>query len=805
MTQWRLAIDDYDLDKETHREALFTLGNGIFATRGAGCESRADGIHYPGTYRAGGYNRLPTEIAGRIIENEDLVNLPNWLPLRVRVANGPWFSPDQFELLEYRQELDMAHGILHRTIRYTDHRGRRTRIEERRLVHMRHPHIAAIELTVTAEDWSGTVDICSALDGQVVNDNVARYSKLSKRHLVPLESGADHNTLYLKMQTSQSELRIAQAARTTIRRDGEELELDWRTEIEEDRVCGHATIALQQGESFTAEKIVALYTSRDRGITECGLTAREVVARVPDFASIVDSHVSAWDQLWRRYDSEWELTDIEGDGQIVVALRLHLFHLLQTCSMHTEDLDVGVPARGWHGEAYRGHVFWDELFIFPLLNLRIPEITRALLKYRHRRLDMARRNAREAGHAGAMYPWQSGSDGREESQRMHLNPESGHWLPDHSSLQRHVNIAIAYNIWQYHEVTGDEELLSYHGAEMFLEIARFLASLTSYNPELDRFEILGVMGPDEYHEGYPDRELPGLDNNSYTNVMTVWVLERALALIEHLSPHRRTELSELIGLTTAELEHWDKISRRMRLIFHADGILSQFEGYESLKEFDWAGYKSRYGNIQRLDRILESERDSPNRYKLSKQSDVLMLFYLLSAEELCDLVARLGYTLAPDRFIDHVNYYLARTSHGSTLSRVVHSWVLARSDRTQSWQQFRKALMADVQDSQRGTTAEGIHLGAMAGSVDILTRGYLGIEIRQDCLWLNPCLPDELRQLHMRLRYRRHQLFLKITHGKLLLESRKPEVRPITVRFGGAAHTLRGGESLELDLERPAG
>ena len=90
-------------------------------------------------------------------------------------------------------------------------------------------------------------------------------------------------------------------------------------------------------------------------------------------------------------------------------LRLHLLHLLQTVSYNCEDLDIGVPARGLHGEAYRGHVFWDELFIFPVLNLRLPTITRALLRYRYRRLLEARRAAKLAGYRGAMFPWQSGS------------------------------------------------------------------------------------------------------------------------------------------------------------------------------------------------------------------------------------------------------------------------------------------------------------------------------------------------------------------------------------------------------------
>ena len=142
-------------------------------------------------------------------------------------------------------------------------------------------------------------------------------------------------------------------------------------------------------------------------------------------------------------------------------------------------------------------------------------------------LDEARRLAREAGHRGAMYPWQSGSDGREESQVLHLNPRSGRWIPDHTFLQRHVNAAIAHNVWQYFQVTRDLEFLSFFGAEMFLEIARFWASFATWNERLGRYEILGVVGPDEFHTADPDSGRPGLDNHAYTNVMAAWVLSQA--------------------------------------------------------------------------------------------------------------------------------------------------------------------------------------------------------------------------------------------------------------------------------------
>ena len=90
-----------------------------------------------------------------------------------------------------------------------------------------------------------------------------------------------------------------------------------------------------------------------------------------------------------------------------------------------------------------------------------------------------------------MYPWQSGSDGREETQRMHLNPLSERWLPDTSHLQRHVGLAVAYTIWQYYQATGDLEFLADHGAEALLEIARFFANLATYDSARDRFRSAG--------------------------------------------------------------------------------------------------------------------------------------------------------------------------------------------------------------------------------------------------------------------------------------------------------------------------
>ncbi len=802
--RWTLAYESYDPDQEGLREALCTLGNGYFATRGAAPDAVADDIHYPGTYLAGGYNRLVSEVSGRKVENEDLVNLPNWLPLTFRIDDGPWVRIDDMEVIDFCQELDIMRGLLNRDIRFRDAKGRTTHWRERRIVSMDDPHLAGLSLELTAEDWSGHLTIRSGLDGSVVNDGVSRYRKLANKHLDVLELDTPRSdAMFLRCRTNQSHIGIALAARTRLYRDGDELDAPQTTEHSSDSIHQELSVAVKEGQATTVEKIVALHTSRDQAISEHGLAARQAVDRAGRFDALLAPHELAWRHIWND-------CDIRLDGRAAndteLKLRVHVFHLLQTASRHSIDLDVGIPARGWHGEAYRGHIFWDELFIFPFLSLRIPTLTRALLRYRYRRLPEARRAAQAEGFAGAMFPWQSGSDGREETQRLHLNPRSGRWLPDNTHRQRHINAAIAYNIWQYWQATDDHEFLYSYGAEMMLEIARFWASAVTFNPDIDRYEIKGVMGPDEYSTAYPGRDPEsegGVDNNAYTNVMAAWVLARALDVLELMPRTHCIELCERIGLDLEETDYWYDISRKLRVPFHGEGIISQFEGYADLEEFDWEGYRAKYGDIQRLDRILEAEGDDVNRYKVSKQADVLMLFYLFTLPELMMLFERLGYPFEPATIPRNVEYYLARTSHGSNLSGVAHSWVLARLDRPRSWHLFQEALDSDIADIQGGTTAEGIHVGAMAGTVDLVQRCYIGIEMRSNALHLDPVLPDNLEQVHVCLRYRRQMLEVTVNHDWLRIRSRSFTSTSIEVAYRGHYRFLAPGETCEFRLIKP--
>ena len=794
VSEWRLTYTGFDPEAEGHRETLCTLGNGYFATRGAASEAHADGVHYPGTYVAGVYNSLGTDLGGRRVENESLVNIPNWLALTFRVCGGPWFGGPETEILSQNLELNLERGVLTRVARLRDLEGHVVAVTQRRFVSMRDAHLAALETTLVAENWSGTIEVQSGLDGTVRNEGVDRYRPLDSAHLSVCGTGqVDDHVIWILAETTQSHIRVAEAARTELFADGHRLEIRPAL-MEDDGLVAHRfEVELAQGSEIRVEKIVSVYTSRDLAISEPGEEARRRLAGAVDYDALLDRHLVSWRHLWDRAHFE-----LGTDGSVARALHLNIFHLLQTVSNNTEPLDVGVPARGLHGEAYRGHIFWDELFIVPFLSVRFPQLSRSLLLYRFRRLDAARRLAADAGYLGAMFPWQSGSSGYEETQTAHLNPVSGRWTPDASSLQHHINAAIVYNVWQYYQASGDIDFLRYYGAEMILEIARFWASIATYSHATDRYEIRGVVGPDEYHDGYPDRDSPGIDNNAYTNLMAVWCLGRAFHTLEVLSPAIVAELKERLRLGPEELAHWQEVSRKMRVCFHA-GVISQFERFEDLEELDWERYRAEYGDISRMDRILEAEGDTANRYRLTKQADVTMLFYLLSSEEVLDLLERLGYGRdegLPDRCIA---YYEARTTNGSTLSRVVEAWIHARRDPERAWAPFLDALQSDLGDGG-GTTKEGIHLGAMAGTVDLLQRGFTGLETRSDELRVAPLIPDELGSLAFSIRYRGQLLRFEVTTTTLQVRADPADGEAITLVVHGKSVLLEPGHTVELSL-----
>lgn len=791
---WRVVFDEYVPAEEGKREALCTLANGYWGTRGAAEETVADGTHYPGTYFAGVYDVVDWMVDGAPMPNEEIVNAPNWLPFRFRLDGGEWFGLDHVDVsdvLDFRQELDVRHGTLTRTVTVRDALGRVTAVRSDRFVSQADIRIAAMRVSILPVNWSGQVTVRTGIDGRVANTNVPQGFAGVRRHLRPLQlREISSDAMLLEVETSRSKVRIAVAARTTVRRNGVDLALHRRFEADDEgAVCQEFTGEAGAGVPLVIEKVVSVSTSRDRAVLAPAETAADGVLRAGSFDDLLSAHTRAWEQIWLEF--EVEMLPV---SELALALHFNAFHVLQTLNAVDGDLDAGVPARGLHGEAYGGHVFWDELFVYPFITLRRPRLTAALLAYRHRRLGAARVAAARAGRRGAMFPWQSGTAGDDVTPRRLFNPLNATWIPDNSALQRHVGLAVAFSAWQYYESTADLKFLLHEGADLIVEVARFFASIAAYDPARNRYSIEDVMGPDEFHDGYLGRQGHGVRDNVYTNVMAAWVLRRAIAAVDLLRRSPGGIDWMRLEISPGETENWERIARRLTVVFNDDGTLSQFDGYEDLAPIDLDEYRRTNARIGRLDLILNAAHDSTNRYQVSKQPDALMLLYLFSAEELRELLASMGYEFPAEAVVRTVERYSAASTYGSTLANVVHSWLEARRDRVRSWQFLEKALRSDLDDIQHGTTREGVHIGAMAGSVDLVTRCYLGLEIRGDRLWFHPRLPREIDSVKSHVSYRGQALSIAVTQHELRIVSAAGDAAPIRIVVEGSQYELATGE-----------
>lgn len=775
--KWSITYKDYNPSKEKSREALLTVGNGYFGTRGALEEINACDSNYPGTYIAGLYNRLISKVGDRDIENEDFVNCPNWLPITFKIGDGKWFDPNNCEILDVERTLNFRNGLLIRKIRVRDSEGNETQIVSKRIASMKNPHLASINYVIKPLNYSGKITINSSIDGNIINDGVTRYRQLNQQHLKGIDQDATNNKSYVIVETTQSEIQIAEASKVIPYINGRQQNIDFKTNVKDSKVSNYFSVDLTKNETVGLDKIVSIYTSKDFDTEDPIKSANLDLSEAKSFKQVLEESEKEWAKIWDEIDIQ-----ITGDRFSQMLLRLHLYHLMVSASIHNKDIDASFTARGLHGEAYRGHIFWDELFILPFYNIHLPETAKSTLLYRYRRLNKAREYAKEYGFEGAMIPWQIGSDGREETQIIHLNPLTGKWGDDHSSLQRHVSLAVAYNVWQYFTTTNDLEFLQNYGAEMFLDICKFWVSKCELNDKTGRYSIDKVMGPDEFHEMYPDANHGGLRDNSYSNIMVAWSLNRAFEFIELVDSE---EILNTLEISQEDLKKWKEISKNLNIVNNENGILSQYNGYFNLKELDWDAYREKYGNIYRLDRILKAEGKSADDFKVAKQADTLMTFYNLDEDVVTDILDHLNYSLPKDYLKKNLEYYLARTSHGSTLSRVVHAQLAAMiGDKDLSWALFSDALASDFVDIQGGTTGEGIHAGVMAGTIMIALTTYAGLNLRSEIVKIQPDLPKFWRAIKFNFRFKGARYFVELTKEelKIMFGDSEYEKQIITVK-----------------------
>ncbi len=794
---WSLSYSDYVPEKEKSRETLLATGNGYVGTRGAFEEAKAGATNYPGTYMAGLYNRLVSKVGDRDVENEDFVNCPNWHHISIAVGEGPWLEVNGLEILDIERKVSFRTGLYQRVMTVRDGAGHITRIESDRFLSMADRHLGGQRYSVTPVNYGGVVRLRTGIDGNIINDGVARYRQLDQRHLEQVDQGVRDDISWVEVRTVSSGITVVVADRTSFAVNGNDRGLRSRAHTAKGMAGREVGATLEPGQQLSVTRIVSIHSSQEWDTPEPRQKALKAVSQSHGYDRLFEDNAEAWKRIWDSVD-----ITLEGDRLAQKLLRMHLYHLMVSFSPQNSVIDASITARGLHGEAYRGHIFWDELFILPLYNMHFPKVTRAALMYRYRRLDAARQYARQHGFGGAMFPWQSGSDGREETQVVHLNPLTGKWGPDYSSFQRHVSLAVAYNTWQYVHMTGDTDFLARYGAEMFLEICRFWVSKASKDPGSGRYSIRNVMGPDEFHEKYPGATDGGLKDNAYTNIMVAWALEKAFEIVSLLEPGQRSALYGKMALDEQEMAVWKEVAGALTIVVE-DDIIAQYDGYFGLKELDWDHYRQQYGNIYRMDRLLKAEGKSADDYKVAKQADTLQTFYNLEEGTVTAILQKLGYRLSGDYLRKNLQYYLARTSHGSTLSRVVHAQLADMiDDHALSWELYSNALTSDYSDIQGGTTGEGIHAGVMAGTVLIAIQSFAGVDLRGDTVRIEPNLPGHWRAIRFSFTFQGVRYHLAVDRDSVNLRCDDAPGDLVRVLVQGKEMDLRPGQEVNILINR---
>ena len=323
-----LSYDAWVPAEEGLREALCALGNGVFVTRGAAAWAQADEVHYPGTYLAGGYSRATSAVDGREVENEDLVNQANWLPITFRIDGSEWFGLRDVEILEYRQELHLRRGVLERHVEIIDRAGHRIRVTETRFVDMANAHLAAQRMDIEVHDPSTieSLEVRAGIDGEIDNHGVERYEKLNHHHNEVLETGGHENRVWLRTRTLSSGLEVALGA--TVRIDGLD-DVDTRALIEEKRVDVVAIGA--PSARVQIDKVVTLHTSLDPAGYQPLVDVHRSLDLAGDFDDLLLGHERAWDALWTRSDIQFHA----GDHWADTVLALHIFQMHQSFTAHS--------------------------------------------------------------------------------------------------------------------------------------------------------------------------------------------------------------------------------------------------------------------------------------------------------------------------------------------------------------------------------------------------------------------------------------------------------------------------------------
>jgi len=462
------------------------------------------------------------------------------------------------------------------------------------------------------------------------------------------------------------------------------------------------------------------------------------------YREALSRHKDAWDDIWEDGD-----VAIEGDADARRALRYSLYQLQIIAPRHAADLSI--PARGLSGQTYKGAIFWDtEMFIAPYFLVTEPEVAKRFIRYRIKTLDGARRKAAEYGFRGAFYAWESQESGDDACSHFNVvDVFTGRPLRTFfRDKQVHISADVVYAIREYVETTGDWSVMEEGAFEVMVECARFFMSYAWYSPTRHRYEILDVIGPDEYHER--------VNNNAFTNRMVLLTFQTLIEYADELG-RRGSDLPEAIFAKTGFSGELPLLRDMAENLYvprpDANGVIEQFDGYFALEDASVAEVKSRLLDPKEY---WGGGNGVATNTRVIKQADVVLMLNLF-ADEYGEAIKKAN-----------LAYYEPRTEHGSSLSACMYSLLSCDTgDSAWSYPFFRKTAEIDITGESKQFAGlvyiGGTHPAANGGAWLSAIRGFCGFSVVNGEIRVSPRLPENWTKVTFTARVRGEKRKISVT------------------------------------------
>lgn len=722
MNLWGIEKNGFDnSDIELHG-SKYLIGNGYMGYRGTMEEYTAKEL-------------VAVNLAGLFDKNGDKwresVNAPN--PFYTAVAvNGEKLKLGKTNIIFHIQSLDIKRGIHTRKTIFSVGGIQITVIAER-FLSMKRSNIMALKYSVSAnKDVSATLS--TGIDTEIWDINGP--------HIKDTEINVNDNGSVFTGKTIQNEIEIKVYENVS------------GVEFKKSSNGLHcAVIELGKDGTVTFEKISGVYWGN--GTAESEKDFNTAVNSGYDFLKY--EHIKEWAKIWNYSDIE-----IAGDDEAQLALRYSIYHLNSIAPKRTDK--CGIPARGLSGQVYKGAAFWDtEMFMLPFFQFTDKTVAENLLKYRINTLPGAERKAHEFGYEGAFYAWESQETGDDACTLFNVtdiftNRPLRTYFKD---KQIHVSADMVFAMWDYCSVTGDYTVLRDGGLDMIYECVRFFYTYSSFRTYKNRYELLDVVGPDEYHER--------VDNNAFTNIMVkhaAYILTYALDKVKSIYPDKYNEF-----IKDKELAWVYDFAQKLYVPEpDKNGIIEQFDGYFKMEDTVPSELKKR--------ELKENEywgcHGLASTTRVLKQADVVMMLNVFRSEYSNEIKKA------------NWEFYEPYTEHGSSLSACAYAIVAANIGFTDwAYKYFMKTATVDLNGSTRQYLGSlyigGTHPAANGGSWNTAIYGFAGVSYKDGILDISPNIPDKWQSLSFKLLWQGVRLTVVIGKNGVKVSPDKKANLDITV------------------------